>query len=496
MYRRAVALILSGVLASTSAAAQDLPVFDGSQFGQVVIRDNQSVLGKIRNEAQIGQMNIEFISNYSASSPFARMGRAVGKLDILTDTNKFAPCTAFLIDGNRVVTNHHCVPGILDHPQIGGTKIAAVKLHLGFIRDGVAGNTRSFDVDPVPLETSKALDYTVLQVIGEANAEFGALELSDNRPDDLAPFWVIGHPLGEAQRISREKCQASAPALDGNRLIHTCDTLPGSSGSPVIDTGLGQVIALHHASAGSVNLAVPMAEILAQSRVLKVAAIGKSPAAPNAEHEQQLAALRAQAEKLAEELAALKAGQAPVAAPGPDGERFGLAAGDMGLRIELAGQAKGTVVIDLFEELAPGHAARIADLARDGVYDGVVFHRVIDGFMAQTGDVRFGDFDDQDYLLARAGTGSSDLPDLKAEFSDIPFERGVVGMARSGDPHSANSQFFIMFDDGPFLNGQYTVIGRVVHGMEVVDAIKRGDRNSNGAVKGTPDRMAKVTVIE
>lgn len=158
------------------------------------------------------------------------------------------------------------------------------------------------------------------------------------------------------------------------------------------------------------------------------------------------------------------------------------------LAIEVAGEANGTVVIELRDDLAPGHAARMVELARTGAYDGVAFHRVIEGFMAQTGDVQFGKGDD----LSRAGMGGSALPDLKAEFSQAPFDRGVVGMARSQNPDSANSQFFIMFAPGHFLNGDYTVVGQVVSGMEVVDRIKRGAGQS-GAVRG-PDRMVKVSV--
>ena len=164
-----------------------------------------------------------------------------------------------------------------------------------------------------------------------------------------------------------------------------------------------------------------------------------------------------------------------------------------GLQIELAGEAEGTVTIDLYEEIAPGHVDRITTLAEEGAYDGVVFHRVIDGFMAQTGDVQFGKIEDGD--MSRAGMGGSDRPDLAAEFSDEPFERGTVGMARSQNPDSANSQFFIMFAPGAFLNGEYTVVGEVTDGMEVVDAIKRG-QGQNGAVVGTPDVMEKVTVTD
>ena len=164
-----------------------------------------------------------------------------------------------------------------------------------------------------------------------------------------------------------------------------------------------------------------------------------------------------------------------------------------GIEIEIAGEgANGTVVIDLFEDVAPGHVEQITALAGAGAYDGVVFHRVIDGFMAQTGDVEFGQRGGD---MRRAGTGGSDRPDLKAEFSDIPFDRGVVGMARARHPDSANSQFFIMFAPGHFLNGQYTVVGRVTEGMDVVDAIKRGE-GPNGAVLGQPDAMTRVRVID
>lgn len=164
-----------------------------------------------------------------------------------------------------------------------------------------------------------------------------------------------------------------------------------------------------------------------------------------------------------------------------------------GLKIDVAGEgANGTITIDLLEDVAPKHAERIAALAAEGAYDGVVFHRVIDGFMAQTGDVKFGRLGED---LRSAGMGGSGKPDLRAEFSDVPFDRGVVGMARSQDPNSANSQFFIMFDAGHFLNGQYTVVGRVTDGLDVLDAIKRG-KGRNGSVIGKPDVMQKVTVTE
>ncbi|WP_246748711.1 peptidylprolyl isomerase [Rhizobium setariae] len=151
----------------------------------------------------------------------------------------------------------------------------------------------------------------------------------------------------------------------------------------------------------------------------------------------------------------------------------------------------GPVVVQLMPEIAPKHVERIKELATKGEYDNVAFHRVIEGFMAQTGDVQYGNMN-KDFQPSQAGMGGSSLPDLPAEFSNVPFERGVVGMARSQDPNSANSQFFIMFAPGDFLNGQYTVVGKVTSGMENVDKIKRGDGN-NGSVSD-PDRMVKVTV--
>ncbi len=160
------------------------------------------------------------------------------------------------------------------------------------------------------------------------------------------------------------------------------------------------------------------------------------------------------------------------------------------LVIEVAGQVTGEIVIDLRDDVAPEHAARLIALAEDGAYDGVVFHRVIEGFMAQTGDVRFGRHGGD---LGRAGMGGSERGNLRAEFSRLPFQRGTVGMARSQDPNSANSQFFIMFAPASHLNGQYTVVGQVVEGMEVVDTIRRGDPARNGSVTD-PDRMERVTV--
>ena len=139
----------------------------------------------------------------------------------------------------------------------------------------------------------------------------------------------------------------------------------------------------------------------------------------------------------------------------------------------------GDVKIELFEDKAPNHVKRIKHLAEEGKYDGVVFHRVIDGFMAQTGDVKFGNSSNNDFNIGRAGTGGSDLPDLKEEFSSLPHQKGTLSMARSQDPNSANSQFFICFAAAPFLDKQYTVFGKVIDGMEFVDKIKRGEPASD-----------------
>ena len=146
------------------------------------------------------------------------------------------------------------------------------------------------------------------------------------------------------------------------------------------------------------------------------------------------------------------------------------------------------VKIELFPDVAPNHVKRIKQLADEGKYDNVVFHRVIDGFMAQTGDVQYGNSSNDQFDLKRAGMGGSDLPDLKEEFSDLPHERGTLSMARSQDPNSANSQFFICFKEASFLDKQYTVFGKVIEGMDLVDKIKRGDQNNNGSVSN-PDKI-------
>ena len=161
------------------------------------------------------------------------------------------------------------------------------------------------------------------------------------------------------------------------------------------------------------------------------------------------------------------------------------------LMIEVQGSANGIIEIELLPEFAPSHVERIKILARDGVYNNVAVHRVIEGFMAQTGDVKFGKI--EGYKQSYAGQGGSNYPDLEAEFSNVMFEEGTVGMARAQSPNSANSQFFIMFNRSPNLDNKYTVFGRVIKGQDIVNQIKRGTRSNNGSVEN-PDVMKRVWI--
>ncbi|WP_425100336.1 SH3 domain-containing protein [Tropicibacter sp. S64] len=258
--------------------AQDFVGFDRSSFGRVVLNRNQSAgTGDMDFEMSVGQYNNESIQNYSPTSVFAKMGHSVGRLDILTDSGIF-PCTAFIVSDKHILTNYHCVPGILNNPQAKATRIDAVQFVAGYTQQGVEEGTRTYIVSPTPVEAYEDLDYAVLEVLGNPSSDYGTLTLSDATPQDGDPYWVIGHPMGEAQRISREQCRANRPALSGHQLLHTCDTLPGNSGSPVIDASLQKVIGLHHAGSkkDSVNFAIPMKDILARSKVL-MAALGTNP---------------------------------------------------------------------------------------------------------------------------------------------------------------------------------------------------------------------------
>ncbi|MFW2544566.1 SH3 domain-containing protein [Primorskyibacter sp. 2E107] len=274
--RHLISLALAAIAALPLAApvvAQDFVGFDRGSFGRVVLNRQQSAgVADMEYEMSVGQYNNESIQNYSPQSVFARMGHAVGRLDILTDSGIF-PCTAFIVSDKYILTNYHCVPGILDNAQAKATRIDAVQFVAGYTQQGVEEGTRTYVVSPTPVEAHKDLDYAVLEVMGNPSADYGTLMLSDRVPEDGDPYWVIGHPMGEAQRISREKCKANRPALSGHQLLHTCDTLPGNSGSPVIDASLQQVIGLHHAGSkrDAVNFAIPMKDILGRSEVLVAA---------------------------------------------------------------------------------------------------------------------------------------------------------------------------------------------------------------------------------
>jgi V8-like Glu-specific endopeptidase len=268
--RIGILAILAALLGPQAATSQEFVGFDRSSFGSVVLSRNQSAIGSdIELELAVGSYNNESIRNYSSASIFAKIGLSVGRLDILTDAGVF-PCTAFIVDRKYVLTNYHCVPGILDNEQAKATRIEAVQFVAGYTQQGVTEGTRTYSVSPTPVEAYEDLDYALLEVFGNPSQDYGMLRLAANVAADGDPFWVIGHPMGEAQRISREKCRANAPALANGQLLHTCDTLPGNSGSPVIDASLQMVVGLHHAGSkkDSVNFAIPMKAIIERSKYL------------------------------------------------------------------------------------------------------------------------------------------------------------------------------------------------------------------------------------
>ena len=243
--------------------------FDRASFGSVVLSRTQAVGTDFQLESAVGLYNNEPIQNYDRESVFAKIGRSVGRLDFLTDKGLF-PCTAFIVSKKYILTNYHCSFGMLDNERVGATRIDGVQFVAGYTQTGIDEGTRRYTVTPTPVEFNAELDYAVLEVLGNPSQEYGELKLASLVPNDRAPFWIIGHPRGEGQRISREKCRASAPAVNKNKLLHTCDTLPGNSGSPVIDAGLQVVVALHHAGIAndSVNAAILMSKILENSTVL------------------------------------------------------------------------------------------------------------------------------------------------------------------------------------------------------------------------------------
>lgn len=268
-------LIATFMATATSALAQSLPTFPSGTFGDVILPPHQR-LGRFPDESRIGSLNIEPITTYGPDSIFLKLGHAVGRLDILTREGN-QNCTAFLVSDDLIMTNHHCVPG-RDRPP---DQIWQVDFVTGYIMDYVEKGTRVFKVDPRPVETNAELDYSLLRIIDDLPGKtFGTLDLSADSPSSKTPLWIIGHPLGQAQTISREKCAVASQGFGGNRLRHTCDTLEGNSGSPVFDAATHRVVALHASGVSyeTVNGAVPMSLILSHSRVLGRTAPTRPPA--------------------------------------------------------------------------------------------------------------------------------------------------------------------------------------------------------------------------
>ncbi|CUH74968.1 trypsin-like serine peptidase [Tropicibacter naphthalenivorans] len=225
------------------------------------------------NEVSVDAYANEPINTYAETADFRRMGRAVGMLNIVTDVGA-APCTAWIADERHIVTNNHCVPGVLEHPQMNATRIVSVEFLAGFTTPGQIEEAERFEVNPIPVETDKDLDFTVLEVMGNPSARYGTLPISGEEIAPGMPFWIIGHPLGKSQHISREGCRAATTqTIVDLRLRHTCDTLGGNSGSPIIDSSARQVIGLHNSGNKriGVNFGIPMSMILAKSTVLRAA---------------------------------------------------------------------------------------------------------------------------------------------------------------------------------------------------------------------------------
>jgi len=285
---RTIRLITYVILAVFSFASlahsQDVISFDRSSFGKAVWSQTESTVSDIQLELSIGDYKNEPIINYSDRSELAQFGRSVGRLDVLTDKG-IHRCTAFIVSKQYILTNYHCSIGVLDNTRLGATRIEAISFVTGYTQTGVEEGTNKYIALPNAVEFNKELDYAVLEVIGDPSAEYGELKLASLAPQSGDPFWIIGHPLGEGQRVSREKCRASEPAVSVGKLLHTCDTLPGNSGSPVIDVSLRQVVALHHAGSqkDSVNFAILMSEILKNSKILTAYKVPEALPTANAE---------------------------------------------------------------------------------------------------------------------------------------------------------------------------------------------------------------------
>ncbi|MFW2541905.1 right-handed parallel beta-helix repeat-containing protein [Primorskyibacter sp. 2E107] len=271
------AVILSVFVLGSAATAQAPAQFDPEDFGNIVIQPRQSVgsAGGFTLEQAFGDYQNEPIIEYGENSPAVRLGRPIGRLDTLYANGQTGFCTAFIVDEKHIITNHHCIPGMDGDPTGAQSNVQAAQFVAGYIQPGRSQGATRYTISPLIVETSRSLDYTVLRVFGNPSAKFGVMELAGEDPEDSEFLWIIGHPQGQSQHISREGCAAATPAIsDEGKLVHTCDTLGGNSGSPVIRITDKRVIALHHAGDNRTgfNMAIPMSRILANSRVLRAAA--------------------------------------------------------------------------------------------------------------------------------------------------------------------------------------------------------------------------------
>ncbi|KUF11716.1 right-handed parallel beta-helix repeat-containing protein [Pseudoponticoccus marisrubri] len=272
----ALAAAASLGLGAGQLAAQAPAEFDPNDFGKILIQPRQSATaGGIVFEQAFGDYQNEPIITYGENSPIVKLGRPIGRLDMLFTNGKTGFCTAFIVDDQHILTNHHCIPGMDGDPTGRVSGVQAAQFVAGFIQPGRSDGVDRYTVSPQIVETNRELDYTVLRVFGNPSTKYGKLELAEADPEDSEFLWIIGHPQGQAMHISREGCAAAAPAISGEgKLVHTCDTLGGNSGSPVIRLSDKRVVGLHHAgdSRSGFNMAIPMTRILPQSRVLKAAA--------------------------------------------------------------------------------------------------------------------------------------------------------------------------------------------------------------------------------
>ncbi|MBV7393358.1 trypsin-like peptidase domain-containing protein [Mameliella sediminis] len=275
MRRVALKSLLLAVLAAPLAAQ---PVeFDPSDFGKIVVAPRQSSGTGFVLEQAFGDYQNEPVISYGEKSIARRLGRPVGRLDVLYKNGKTGYCTAFIVDTEHLVTNNHCIPGI------DGVGVQAAQFVVGYVDAAHPDKAEKFQVGLEPLETSAALDYSVLRVFGDPSARYGKVLLANADPDPSEFLWIIGHPQGQAQHISREGCAAGDPPVSTEgKVVHTCDTLGGNSGSPVFRISDRQVVALHHAGDNRTgfNFAIPMTRILQESQILKAAAPVSPPEPP------------------------------------------------------------------------------------------------------------------------------------------------------------------------------------------------------------------------